>query len=306
MGKRFGIAGFQNTGKSFSRRWIPDGHNCMIIQPSVKASWLFTGPKDAHKLTPEQLDEAVHKGTRKLLDDRFDVKDPHSKFESLKQAASLLPNAGPHTNEFDALESLVKFKAPGYFKREHVTGNIILAPEFPDMAIASQFVDKLMPWVHTLILPDFTHFITEKITSDEFRGRKFKDEAFARYIDLAAEGYRAFIKGSDHFRKDLIVVTEYHVEWVESRERYELFLPGGQQMKQKFLPASYYDVLLFTDVVHGEEEEDKPLYQFVTRATKRYPEARSGGLFEDLRIENNIQEALTAFRKQQNIPLRYE
>jgi hypothetical protein len=294
MGELLGIAGFQNTGKSYSRRYIPDGHNCVVIQPSVKTSYLYTGPKD----------EAIKNGTRKLIGD-FEAKSPEGKFKTLKEGAPMLKNAGPHTNEFDVMAILTHHKQPGYFAPEHFAGNIIYAPEFHQLVIATNFVNKLMPWIHTIIFPDFTHFITEKITSNEFINRKYGNEAFAKYNEMAADAFRGFIKSAHTLRKDLVVVTEYHAEWVADKSRYELFLPGGQQMKNKFLPASYYDMLLFTEIKYNEmDDEAPPEYNYITRATPSYPEARSGGAYDTLRVPNNLHDALTQLRKQKNIQLK--
>lgn len=301
MGQRLGLAGFQNTGKSFTRRYIPDGENVIIIQPSKKASYLFTGPKNATKLSPEELDEAVKEGKRKMLG-TFDLVSPEGKFKNLQQAAVNLKDAGPHTDEFDVLRTLLKYKKAGYFKPEHLKGNVIFAPEFEDLEASLDFVDKLLPWVHTVILPDFTHFITERITSQNFLNQKFGNEAFGRYLEAAAESFRSFIRKSDYLRENLIVVTEYHIEENKERSRFEIFVPGGKMVKEKFLPSSYYDFFLFTDLLHDEmDETNQPEFRYVTRATKTYPEARSMGLYDTLYVPNNLQDVLTKLREQFNI-----
>jgi hypothetical protein len=304
MGQRLGLAGFQNTGKSFTRRYIPDGENVIVIQPSRKASYLFTGPKGVENFTTEQIDEAIKTGKRRMLG-TFDLVSPEGKFKNLQQAAAGLKDSGPHTDQFDALRTLLKYKKAGYFKPEHLKGNVIFAPQFEDLQTSLQFVDKLLPWVHTVILPDFTHFITERITSQNFLNQKFGNEAFSRYLEAAAESFRSFIRESDHLRENLIVVTEYHIEENKELGRFEIFVPGGKMVKEKFLPSSYYDFFLFTDVKHDEmDEEANPEYRYVTRTTKRYPEARSMGLFESLFVPNNLQDVLTKLRDQFNIQVK--
>jgi hypothetical protein len=73
--------------------------------------------------------------------------------------------------------------------------------------------------------------------------------------------------------------------------------------KEKFLPASYYDILLFTDVQITDDENDLPVYEFITRRTKMYPEARSSDLYKasEIRVPNNLQDVLTRLRKVKGI-----
>jgi hypothetical protein len=105
-------------------------------------------------------------------------------------------------------------------------------------------------------------------------------------------------------RKDLIIVTEYHVELIPETGVYEIFTPGGKMLKEKFLPSSYYDTFLFTDCKYDENDENGNVeYRYVTRKIKRYPEARSIGNFEDLFIPNDLQMVLTQVRKYNGIEL---
>jgi hypothetical protein len=157
-----------------------------------------------------------------------------------------------------------------------------------------------------VILPDFTHFIAEAITTEEFRARKLGGEQYSKYLDLAADTLKNFITSSNQLRKDLMLVTEYHLEFDSDLKHYHLFLPGGQMVREKFRPASYYDVLVHTEAVFGENiETDRTEYRFITRATPEYPQARSGDLydFEELRVPNNLQDLLTRFRAAEDIPI---
>lgn len=307
MGIKIGICGYQNSGKSYGRRYIPDGENVMIIAPSVKTPHLFTGPKGVASFTPDQIDKAITDGSRKVVK-YFDIKSPDAipKYQSLDQALDLIPDKGNRHLAF-MLATLLEKKEPGYFGgmegRKYITGNIMLCEELEHMRLFMRFVNTFMPWIHTIILPDFTHYITEVIISQKFLNRNSKDQAFARYIDLAADALRSFIKYADVMRKEMIVVSEYHVVWDEAKLAYVIFTPGGKLLTEKFIPSSYYDTFLFTDVKYKEHEEDMPDYRFVTRTIPRYPEARSIGGFEELYIPNNLQEVLTRVRKYNGIEL---
>jgi hypothetical protein len=313
MGKRFGIAGFQNSGKSYSRRYIPDGDHVMVLQPSNKFPHLYSGPDNAHNLTPEELDKAIEDGTRKLVRD-FDIlgKDGVTgiagAFEKQRGKQVELPNGQKFviSTPMDVILHQHMSKEAGYFTQANMIGNVWYTATFEELKLALQVVNKHMPWIHTVILPDFTHFITAVITSDKFLAQNTQGAAFQRYLILAADAFKAFLLSADDMRKDLIVVTEYHVEMNEVEKQYELFVPGGKMVKEKFLPSSYYDIFLFTDVDFKSADEDaEPIYRYVTRKTRKYPEARSMGIYSDLYVPNNLQDALTRFRRHYNIPVLY-
>lgn len=298
MGYKLGIGGYQNSGKSFGRRYIPDGENVMIIMPSIKTSHLFTGPAGVEKFTMAEIDDAIKKGTRKAVKP-FNLRSPEGKYNSSEEAIALIPD--PTKRNLPYVLAMIDAKKPAnYFgktPRNFLTGNIIHCEKLDDLQLYINFVDKWMPWIHTIILPDFTHFISETITSDVFISRKANGEQYAKYLDLAADSLRGFIKSADKLRDELIVVTEYHVEMVPETGVYEIFTPGGKMLKEKFLPSSYYDTFLFTDCKYDENDEDgKVEYRFVTRKVKKYPEARSIGNFDDLYIPNNLQMVLEQVR----------
>jgi hypothetical protein len=307
MGYRIGIGGYQNSGKSYGRRYIHDGENVMIIQPSVKSSHLFESMPGINKMTDAEIDKAIASGKRKAVKP-FDIKSPEGKYPNLKAAMQLIPDESKRTL-FNVLSNINEKKPLGYFGkvesevRKNITGNVILCEQLTQLTFFIDFVNKWMPWIHTIILPDFTHFISERITSPEFINRKVGGEQYAKYLDLAAEGLRGFIKSSDKLRPELIVVTEYHVELVPETNVYEVFIPGGKMIKEKLLPTSYYDTFLFTDCAYGENDDDDVEYRFVTRKVRRYPEARTIGGFEDLYIPNNLQTVLTKVRQYNGIEL---
>lgn len=310
MGHRIGIAGTVNSGKSRGRRYIPDGENVMLIQPSVKSSHLFIGPKDVASFSNTEIDHAIEKGTRKMVDS-FDIVSPVGKYNSLEESYKLLPDPATH-NLASVLKNLTDHmtpdKRPEFFPeeskaRELFKGNVMLCDNISALSIYTNFINKFMPWIHTIFEPDFTHYISEKITSSEFIAKKLGGDQYTKYLELAADGLRQYIKSSDSLRKNLIVVTEYHATYVPELDIYEVFTPGGKMLTEKLLPSSYYDTFLFTDVKYSDDDEGDIDYRFVTRKIKRYPEARSIGQFPDLFIPNNIQEVLTRVRHYNNIPI---
>jgi hypothetical protein len=215
-------------------------------------------------------------------------------------------NASVMPTEAQMLSELTNKKATGYFAPEHMKGNVILCEKLAELRVYLQFINKMLPWVHTVILPDFTHFIAEAITEEGFRARKLGGEQYAKYLDLAADTLKNFIASSNVLRHDLIVVTEYHLEFDENLKNFHLFLPGGQMVREKFMPASYYDILVHTKAIFGDDPAVDPTqYVFVTRATVEYPQARTSDLYEfaELEVPNNLQDLLTRFRNAEDIPI---
>lgn len=279
MAYKLGIAGLPNTGKSFSRRTIKDGENVFILMPSNKVAHL----RDSNDVPLKT----------------FDITTP--KVKNKKDYIAALGVKNVHQ-----LISYINTKVPvGKITKEMLKGNLQIVKDLADLPIWLEFISKHCTWIHTVIIPDFTHFISEVISTDEFIGRKAGGEAYQRFWELAAKALKNFVLSIDKYREDLVVVTEYHAEFDTDLQGYDIFSPAGKMLKEKFLVPSYYDILLFTDVKMEEEGEERSSdsYRFVTRPTKRFPYARTMDLFDETFIPNDLQRVLTKVREYVGIPL---
>jgi len=279
MSFKVGIAGLTNTGKSYSRRTIPDGENVFLITPSQKTTNLVTSKG-------EQLNT-------------FDFTT--DKYKNIQHAVSSIASVN---NEVQLIKSWNAKVEPGHLKPENLKGNIKQIDNLELLPPYIEFVSKHLPWIHTLILPDFTHHISNVISKEEFIARRAGGEAFEKFWELAGAALRNFILSIDDYRSSLLVVTEFHAHYNENRFGYEIFVPAGNMLTGKFLVPSYYDFLLFTDVktINEGEDNERADYRFVTRSIKRYPDARSLNLFEDLFIPNDLNLVLQTVRKHLNLP----
>lgn len=152
-----------NTGKSFSRRTIEKGENVFVIQPSMKASHLLRSGTDPRKpIGP------------------FDVHT--KKFASLREAKK---NLGA-TTDTQVIDLWNRKLEPGTLKPENVLGNVQLVKDLTQLPIWLKFVDIHMPWIDTVVLADFTHFISEVISDKGFIERKHGGEAYQRLKFIAA------------------------------------------------------------------------------------------------------------------------
>jgi hypothetical protein len=279
MAHKIGIGGLPNSGKSFSRRYIPDGENVIVLAPSNKAPHLRTSAEQPVK--------------------PFDVKTAN--FENITAAVDGMLSKGV-TNIHQLIDFWNQKLPVGAFKPENLTGNVQAVEKLAFLPIWLNFVSKHLPWIHTVIIPDFTHYISRVISSPDFIERKAGGEAYQRFWELAGEALRHFIISIDSLRHNLIVVTEYHAEYDETLPGFDLFVPAGKMLTEKFKPPSYYDILLFTDVKLPEEDTQKAEYRFVTRATRKYPNARTMDLFDQTYIPNNLQSVIDKVREYLGIP----
>ena len=258
MAYKIGIIGLPNTGKSFSRKTLRKGEEAFVLSPSQKALHFRDSQNNALK--------------------PLSIETPN--FKSLDEFAS--------KNSLNRnLVANKLLKAPeGSFK---VSGNYFVMKDVRHLEDWVKFVSQKMPHIKLLIIPDFTHYISEVIAQKEFIQRKSGGEAFQRFWELAADALNNFITSIDELREDLLVVTEYHCEYNEATNMFEIFVPGGKMLKDKFLPDSYYDVMLYTHVLSDDEGlKQSDRYKFVTRRTDKY-NARCLNIFEDAYIPNDLQ-----------------
>lgn len=276
MAYRIGIVGFENTGKSYSRKFIPDGENVMILAPSLKSTWLRTSDGKPCKA--------------------FNISGKH--FNNFTEAKAFLKLQ----TDTHVINHFISKVPPGSLKRENASGNIAVVKEVTYLPIWLKFIDEHMPWIHTVILPDFTHFISEIISKKAFMDRKHGNEAYQKFWELAADALQSFILSSDKLRPDLFIVTEYHAEFNESLQNTGIFSSGGKMLNEKFKPASYYDVMLYTHTLHNDQGEVSR-YCFVTKPTKMYPQARCLDLFPDTFVDNDLNEILKRVREHEDLPI---
>ena len=261
MAVKIGIIGEPNTGKSYSRKFIDRGEDVFILAPSAKSRHITTSENIPIK--------------------RLNVSTPIS--PTLEDMATKLGKTSIH-DVIPLLASKTDLTITGNYivcKLEHVFNYL-------------QFIDKKMPNIKTVIIPDFTHFISAILADKKFISRKAGGEAFQRFWELAGDALEGIILSIDDLREDLLVVTEYHSEYNEVSDTWEIFVPGGKMLRQAFKLDSYYDFMFYTHVVKKDNGEVES-YNFVTRKWDKY-NARSSELFKDTLIPNNLEVVISEVR----------
>lgn len=275
MAKRIGIIGSYNTGKSFSRTYIKDPESCFVINPSDKESFLRKEGKPLQEL--------------EILIDGKSYKD-YAKSKGI--------------STYKVIEAISKGKIPEN-RITSITGNSVYLPDLAYVGSHVYFIAKFMPKIKNLFLADFTHFISAEVTSVEFMKRSSGGQAFARYTDLASTALNSIFKSMEGLREDLLVITEFHCQMGDDG-MYRIFMPAGKMLSDKFLPESYFDIMLFTKVLKYSDDikDEKDRYKFVVTKQEPY-DARSANIFNDIAerglIPNNMEVVLNKIRKHYNI-----
>jgi hypothetical protein len=175
------------------------------------------------------------------------------------------------------------------------TGNWTIQKDLSKLPTLLNHISNNRPDITTIILPDFTHFISKILADKAFINRKSGGEAFQRFWELAGDTLNNFIISIDSLREDLIVITEYHAEFNEITGTYKIYVPGGKMLEEKFKLDSYYDFMLYTHVDVKENGEVES-YNFVTKRWDKY-NARFSGLFDTVLIPNDLELVLNTIRK---------
>lgn len=267
MATRIGIMGPPNTGKSFSRKFLTNPEEAFVLSSSVKA--IYLNDKNGKPLP------------------KLNIKTPNGNniqevFASGK-AKGMTPG-NVWASLISSPEADIKTQ-----------GNWAIVPNIPALQAYLNFIDKQMPHIKTVVIPDFTHYISKVIASNNFRDTS-GGKAFERFWSLAADSLQSFFLTVDNLRDDLIVVTEFHAEYDDTLGHFKIFVPAGKMLSEKFQPESYFDIMLCTVVEPLDSGEITPeCYKFVVNKHGNY-NARSMGLFEEVKIPNNLQIVIDRLR----------
>lgn len=260
MAFRLGITGLPNTGKSFSWKTYDKGEEVFAICPSSKL--LHLRKSDGKLLEPVDVSvEGVGKNIQEIMDNK------------------------KLTNEGMVLASLAN--APANVKVS-VTGDYVVCSDVQQLSNIKKFVDRFMFNKKIILTPDFTHYISYVIQTPAFINRKSGGEAFQRFWELAADTLRNTILSADSLKNIILDVTEFHSQYNEGLNQFEIYTPAGNMLVDKFKPESYFDLMMYSYVLPYEMEKDETKrFKFMTIKREGY-EGRSMGLFMDIAKEGLI------------------
>lgn len=124
---------------------------------------------------------------------------------------------------------------------------------------------------------------------------KATEVGYTKFSVMAKE-MLALIQGAKKLRDDLVVIYMSHSEAVEDSGEIETYKmkTAGKMIDNQIVMEGLFTVVLYTDIeVKGEKAE----YSFVTNRYKKYPAKSPVGMFDDLKIPNNMKTVLDSVRK---------
>lgn len=275
MAFRLGITGLPNTGKSFAWKFYKQADDVFAICPSTKI--IHARKKDGSLLQPLSIQ---WKGVGKNLQE-IQTKKPAVK--SLAHLLTLIVKKQKPASEFI------------------ISGDYIVCSEVQYVKGIKQFVDKYMSNKKIILNPDFTHYISYIMQDPVFINRKSGGEAFQRFWEMAADVLRNTILSADSLTNVQLDITEFHSEYNEALDMFEIYTPGGKMLTEKFKPSSYFDLMLFSKVLpYTDTVKEEDRFKFVV-VKKEGLDGRSMGIFSNTAVKgeipNNMETVVNGVRK---------
>jgi hypothetical protein len=260
------------SGKSFARTFIKKGEECFVIAPTSQSSFLTTS--DGNPVKPFDCTYTI-KGKDYKLSDLAVSQD-----KTLVQ--TLLTVAKDTTNTLKSVE-----------------GNYTQCT-LMDIQVILRFINKNMLHIKNIFIADFTHFLTQQITSLGFRNRKDGGEAFARYVDLASDTMQNMVYVANILRSDILLFKEYHIDFNQDTKKFNYFVPQGKQLCGNFKIEGVSNYLFAAIPKLDEDTGELEEYRFATKPIGGY-HARTLGIFDTTFIPNDLEFIITKIREKEGI-----
>ena len=304
MALKVGIMGKPNSGKSYSIMFT-NGKEGFVLMPCES---------DCNLLEDNETLNLPANKQKRVSRFRFIGKDKDSgkTIDTTLQLAKMLniqtDNPVDRLNEI--IKLLIENNSSDKATKERIEkftqnlkhdvnykGHFAICPKIDYIPYWCKFIDKFMPHIKNIFLPDFSQYITNVITTKEFADKgKTSSGAYGRYTDLATSTVKAFFTDNiNALRDDIIVVTEFHTEKSEKDEVYSIFVPTGNMIKTTFIPESYFEVLVFAKQDFNNPNKNTR-YTFQTIATQENPYIRCSVIDKE-EIPNNLSIILDAIRE---------
>lgn len=164
--------------------------------------------------------------------------------------------------------------------------------------IASTKANGSLKHIKTVVIDDTIYLMR----NESFNTIRAGEKGYDKFNRMAAN-FQELLYFLSKQRADLQVVLMMHIEKDDDTTlefpEYKLSSVGKLVDKQSN-PLELVTVTLFTDV-EFDDEEDEPIYRFITRRTKRHgftiPAKSPVGMFEERYIDNDLQKVLDISRE---------
>jgi len=280
MALKIGLVGPPNSGKSYSRRNL-DGEEVFILMPSDKLAHLTL--KGEKPLQRANYSTKAHKDSKEVL------KALNAVYQNkYKMRSYMIPY---YEEQFRSTRK--------DFEGLSIEGDYEIIKHLQYLESYLWFISDNMEEKKIVILPDFSHFISSIISKRSFIDRKAGGEAFQRFWELAGDTLNAFFESVDEMRNDLIVVTEFHSQYDEHAEEYQLFVPAGKMLEEKFKAESYFDDMYYTAAIKDEEGAVKEWVFYINKFGEY--NARNGWDGTEKYVPNDLKPIIKKLRAKKGI-----
>lgn len=164
--------------------------------------------------------------------------------------------------------------------------------------IASTKADVPLKNIKTVVIDDAIYLMR----NESFNTIRAGEKGYDKFNRMAAN-FQEMLYFLSKQRADLQVVLMMHIEKDDDTtlENPEYKLSSvGKLVEKQSNPLELVTVTLFTDVEFDDEEEE-PIYRFITRRTKRngftIPAKSPVGMFDERYIDNDLQQAIDISRE---------
>lgn len=179
----------------------------------------------------------------------------------------------------------------GSAKHYIVGKNRIQTNKLTDIPVILKKINKDMLNVKVVLIEDITHFFNAKTMSADFTGRKFGNDAFAKWGEFANEVGQVIV-GAETLRDDLTIVYHGHTESADDG-RIVMQTPG-RLLDKDFKIQSYFTYVLHALII---KQEKGVTYKFLTNDDGSHEAKTPRGCFKDLLIDNDIKIVIETIRK---------
>lgn len=171
---------------------------------------------------------------------------------------------------------------------KELSGNYYVSDKSDNIIKIMKLVSSKMPHIKTLIVDDLQYTM-----AFEFVDRA-SEKNFDKFNEMAQHMLNIF-RTTFELRDDLTVVFLTHSENVgtEIDPKY-VIKTLGKLLKEKVTTEGLFTCMLFTEV---NFDEDVPKYQFITNNDGKCIAKSPMGMFEDLKIDNDLKEVIETVKK---------
>ena len=174
--------------------------------------------------------------------------------------------------------------------KENQSGNYIATDNAPTIVATLKHVDANMPHIKTVIIDDFQY-----VMSNEFM-RRANERGFDKFTEIGLHAWEIANAGKD-MRDDVTFVMIGHAEAATDLQgnRKLKFKTIGKLVDDKVNMEGMFTIVLFTDVERDANGDIK--HYFVTQSDGTTTGKTPKGMFDDLKIPNDINQVIKSINK---------